>query len=275
MDGGALNDAICQSRWKRVVQLPTAAYGAPKGRVGRRFVAMLTQEFQGVLDRKWNSERPIVFGAGLGNRLDLWEQGHYASLVDDTEAEVLNRGQGGGRKADNNTKARAFNAQVLSGRLRQAVQGLTRGEEGGVLQPDDKCTKMGRPVLDILQEKHPKMRNQDLDGEHRSCFEPYARVSQPLPVDITGEEVETVAARLSGAAGPGGTDAVDLRNWLLRFGLESEGLRTCLAQLRHWRVAILHSGVTPLWSTTHGVGRKQTPTLGSDPRTHGLSTGRP
>lgn len=251
LDGEVPADGSWQRRWKRVVQLPIAAYGVPKGRVGRRFVAALTTEFQGVLDHKWNSERPIVFAAvilqttpgvrkavdirrRLGNRMDLWEQGHFVSLVDDTEAEVLNRGSGGGRKVDDATRARAFNGKVLSGRLRQAVQALTRGDKGGVLQPDENCTKTGRPVLEILREKHPKMRIQDLDAADRSCFEPYDRTPQPLPVEITAEDVEEIASRLSGAAGPGGTDSVDLRNWLLRFGVESEGLRRCMARMTEW-----------------------------------------
>ena len=109
--------------------------------------------------------------------------------------------------------------------LGEAVQALTRGDKGGVLQPEDACTKTGRPVLEVLREKHPQMKVQDLAAADRSNFEPYDCIPQPLPVEITGEVVETVAALLSGAAGPGGTDAVDLRNWLLRFGAESEELR--------------------------------------------------
>jgi hypothetical protein len=53
-------------------------------------------------------------------------------------------------------------------------------------------------------------------------------------VDITADLVKDVASRLSGGAGPGGTDAVDLKNWLLRFGEESELLRTSLARLAEW-----------------------------------------
>ena len=45
--------------------------------------------------------------------------------------------------------ARQFNATVLSGRLRKAVRGLTNRDGGGVLQPDDVCTKTGRRVLEV------------------------------------------------------------------------------------------------------------------------------
>jgi hypothetical protein len=46
--------------------------------------------------------------------------------------------------------------------------------------------------------------------------------------------VEKVASKLLGGAGPAGTDAVDLRNWLLRFGAESEYLRNSLASIAEW-----------------------------------------
>ena len=46
--------------------------------------------------------------------------------------------------------------------------------------------------------------------------------------------VERVASKLSGAAGPGGTGAVELSNWLLRFGTASQMLREELASLTEW-----------------------------------------
>jgi hypothetical protein len=47
-------------------------------------------------------------------------------------------------------KARAYNAKVLSGRHRSAVRTLTSRDQGGVLQPDDPCTKTVRPMLEVL-----------------------------------------------------------------------------------------------------------------------------
>ena len=39
----------------------TQLYDVPYGKVGRRFVEILSVEFDGVRARKWNSERVIVF----------------------------------------------------------------------------------------------------------------------------------------------------------------------------------------------------------------------
>jgi hypothetical protein len=57
--------------------------------------------------------------------------------------------------------------------------------------------------------------------EADSTFEPYAAAPTDVPVDITADVVETVASKLTNVAGPGGTEAIDLHNWLLRFGSES------------------------------------------------------
>ena len=250
LNGGINDDAVWQRRWKRVAQLPTSLYAAPKGKVGRRFVSTLAAEFRGVRDRQWNSERPLIFAAvilqkttgvqsassirqRLTQRMDLWQQGDFAALIDDVEAEILGK-VGSPRIPNDDALARSYNAKVLSGRLRSAVRFITQRDTGGVLQPDDACTKTGRPVLDVLREKHPTLRSPDIDSDDREAFEKYDNTPRSIPLTITSEVVEKVASRLSGAAGPCGVDAVDLRNWLLRFGPESAQLRKEMALQTEW-----------------------------------------
>jgi hypothetical protein len=108
LDGSIASDRHWQRRWLRMAQISPTHYDVPKGRVGRRFLATLTREFRGVRERSWNSERPLVFisvilqtkkgvrrakdiRAWLTNRMDLWDQGFQAALVDDTEAEASGR----------------------------------------------------------------------------------------------------------------------------------------------------------------------------------------
>ena len=43
-----------------------------------------------------------------------------------------------------------------------------------------------------------------------------------------------MAGRLSGGAGPGGTDSVSLQHWLLRFGATSRELRLIVAEFGEW-----------------------------------------
>ena len=53
-------------------------------------------------------------------------------------------------------------------------------------------------------------------------------------MDITDNTVTVVAGRLSGGAGPGGTDSVSLQKWLLRFGAASAELRRIAGDFFEW-----------------------------------------
>ena len=72
--------------------------------MGRRFTAILTTKWRGVLGRSWNSERPLVSAhviltktlgiyrareirARITRCIDLWERVLHAGLVGDTKAE--------------------------------------------------------------------------------------------------------------------------------------------------------------------------------------------
>jgi hypothetical protein len=194
LDGGIRDDLPWQSRWTRSVQLAPTRYSVPKGKVGKRFLVILTKEFQGARERHWNSERPLVFAATilqttpgvrrskdirrrLARRMDLWDLGCFSALVDDTEVEIRSR-ISSTRPPSEEAQARAFNAKVLSGRLRSACRNLTSRDGGGVLQPDDECTKTGLPVVEVLHGKHPDLREPPSVGSETGAFEPYTAVPQ-------------------------------------------------------------------------------------------------
>ena len=284
LNGGVANDALWQRRWRRMAQLATTRYQAPPGKVGRRFLTILVAEFRGVRDRLWNSERPLVFVATvlqttpgvrrakdirkrLAQRMDLWNQGQFKALVDDAEGEVLSR-LSSSRPPDDEAQARAFNARVLSGRLRSAVRTITARSGGGVRQPDDLCSKAGRPVWQVLQEKHPALRDPETVGAVDGAFEPYPDLPAPVPVAITQDDVEAISSRLSGAAGPGGTDAVDLANWLLRFGRESEALREEMAAWANWL-----ANTSPPWAAYRAMMANRLVALDKEPGTRPVGIG--
>ena len=74
------------------------------------------------------------------------------------------------------------------------------------------------------------MRDVNLGQEH-GAFKPYPSTPDSIHLSITAEVVEKVAGKLSGAVGPGGTDAMDLANMLLCYGSASEKLCNELAGL--------------------------------------------
>mgnify|MGYP007058560116 CR=1 FL=1 len=92
---------------------------------------------------------------------------------------------------DDDALARQCNSLMLSGRLRKAVRLVTDCDGGGVLQPDDACSKTGRPVLEVLTDKHPLMRepvlSPDLDP---TCFKPHPAVPAAAPLTTSQEMVK-------------------------------------------------------------------------------------
>ena len=114
---GVPEDAIWQHRWHRLVAQSTSWYATPSGAAGHRFTAILSVEWQGVLDRSWNSERPLIFAhvvltKTLGvyrsreirqriiRSMDLWKRVFHAGMVgyaevegDDREARATRGGE--------------------------------------------------------------------------------------------------------------------------------------------------------------------------------------
>ena len=55
-----------------------------------------------------------------------------------------------------------------------------------------------------------------------------------VPLDFTEDDVTWVASKISGAAGALGAEAIELRNWLIRFWCALEELRVIVASLADW-----------------------------------------
>ena len=96
--------------------------------------------------------------------------------------------------------------------------------------PKDIDSKTGDTVKEVLESKHPNLRVPDI-----SLMEKYDTLPDLVEIDITATTVERVARRLSGSAGPGGTDASNLQHWLLRFGRASAEFRKAVAEFVRWK----------------------------------------
>ena len=129
---------------------------------------------------------------------------------------------------------RSYHDTVLSGNLWQAVRWATDREGGGCLLPDDQCTKNGRPVAEVLREKHPDMRVSPVDNPTCADFEEYEKLPKTLPLNFMEDDVSWVVSKLSGAAGALGAEEIELKNWLLCFGCASKELRVAVAILAAW-----------------------------------------
>ena len=114
---------------------------------------------------------------------------------------------------------------------------------GGVLSPDNINAKSGRPVIDVLWQKHLAPIIPDVEVLEYSDIVP-----ELVPLDITEDRVKQISRQLTGAAGPGGIDATGLQQWLLRFDVSSQRLRHEVALLACWMANNI-----PPWTVTYAL----------------------
>ena len=107
---------------------------------------------------------------------------------------------------------------VLDGKVRAAICSLTSQNRGGVLLPEDPCTKTGQPVIKVLEGKHPDLRMPNLPDPNNISFEEYADgVPDVVPIDINEVDIESTASKIRGSVGPSSMDAAALSAYLLQY----------------------------------------------------------
>ena len=140
-------------------------------------------------------------------RLDLWDIGKHAALCADKVAESQFC-PARTTQENKETEARTINLKVVNGKIQAAVGGIRGQGRSRVLFPGDTYSKTGRPVTEILRDKHPMMRTPDLADLECSSFEEYEEDPDVVPLDISEEDVMWVSNKISRAASPSGTDAM-------------------------------------------------------------------
>ncbi len=154
-------------------------YDLPNGCSANRFLETPTDLWVGVVERRWNSERPLVFQVcdlwrvrgisrfhdvkpNFWGQLDAWDAGRYVALVREVEEATLDVGRGGGGprawQEDTTSIARKYHNMVLGGKVHAAVRMVTNRGMGGAYQPFNLDSKSGHPAIDVLLEKHPASR---------------------------------------------------------------------------------------------------------------------
>ena len=136
------------------------------------------------------------------------------------------------RQDDATSLARRYDAMVLCGKVRAAVWMVTVRGTGGPYRPNNLDSKSGRPVIDVLWDKHPECvvpSEEDFDA-----YPDAEDLLDTMPVYCYEECVAKAVVRLSGSAGPCGVEAEMLKHWLLRRGAHSETLREAMADWVYW-----------------------------------------
>ena len=285
LTGGLANDSFWQKHYQLLISSPHRMYYLPNHSIGTRFVSMLALEWKGVRQRKWNSERPLLFPmmilckhpsvtktkdikACLSHRLDLWESEKFDALATECNQLAQHHNHSTYNNDDDST-ARRFNNLVLTGRMRVAVRTVTSRYGGGLLFPTDRCTKNPElSVAEVLTLKHPELRIPDITHPECLCFESYTDVPDPTPIMATIDAVEDVAPHLHGSAGPSGVDSTAFTSWLLRYGDASTALREEMAAWLHWL-----ANCCPPWSAYRALMAKRLVALDKQPGVRPIGIG--
>ena len=112
------------------------------------FVMVVLQQVEGVTGRQHIIKR-------INRRLKDWEAGKFKMLVETSYREglmFLGRGQREMLEAKVHLQ---YNNLLIAEKIREAVRFLTERDQGGILLPTDACTKTGKPVEEVLRDKHP------------------------------------------------------------------------------------------------------------------------
>jgi hypothetical protein len=215
-----------------------------------------------VIQRRWNSERPLVFQAVILRRihgitqfhdgkpiiwgpwLDAWDTVRYVALVKEVKEANLDSGGGGRRvevqRQDNATSlACKYNNMVLGGKVHAAVRMATNRGAGRPYFRHDLDSKSKLPVINVLRDTHSDCRvpsDNDFDAYPNA-----ANLLDTMPVYCYEECIAKAAARLSGCAGGWGVEAEMVKHWLLRHGAHSECLWEAMANWVDW----LSNGLPP------------------------------
>ena len=106
LTGNINNDSQWYYLWYQLISYHHPFYTPPQSKLGRDIVRTLTEEFQGVRTRQWNSERALLFPIiilrkphqklssqeikhRLRFRLNQWKNGQFIALATDTITEAF------------------------------------------------------------------------------------------------------------------------------------------------------------------------------------------
>ncbi len=245
------NDPQWYYIWFQLISYHHPLYSPPQSKIGHDIVKTLAQEFQGVREQKWNSEKALLFliiilrkphqkltsqeiKHRLRFRLNQWKMGNFIELATDTITEAHQYHTSKPPTLDIEEKLIIFNQLVYHGKLREALCFLTnKHDENTILQPSDTDLKTGKSVLEVLKSKHPPLRIQDITQKQFKLDE-YEFVPQPLSLQFTENDVKTMASNLHGSGGPTTLDSYLLSDLLLRYGTSSTLLRDEMAHWTEW-----------------------------------------
>ena len=191
--------------------MPTQCYDAPSWKFRRRFFATLSVDLDGVWARKWNFDRVIIFSRSYCNA-------SKALITPDIFASVycFDLTAGIVRCLTNLWKTRGGRICLCTG----------NGGVQPVILAEDWTVFINKTAALLFSGKYPHENNSSC-----ATLETYDRTPIFITVYITEDAVKSVARKLWGGSGPGGTNLEALQEWVLKFGEDRKILSTIVETL--------------------------------------------
>ena len=165
----------------------------------------------------------------LERRLHVWSAGNFEELIKEGKTIQQHLPQRRMKTSDQNQRlAKTFASLMLRGKVRAALRLLSENSSAGVLNLDQEID--GKPVRDILKEKHPPAQT----ACPTTLLSPFGDTTETHPVlfdTIDGELIRSTALRVQGSAGPSGMDAAGWRRICTGFHGASNDLCRAIAAL--------------------------------------------
>ena len=160
----------------------------------------------------------------IKRRLQAWYSFNFSELFCEAKAIQMRMNS---RNKQQHSDLKMFNDFMSRGKISNAIRVLSDEHKGGVLAPTDLID--GRPVLEILRDKHPE--GQPLEPSCIQSEHPRTLPYHPAVFDkISARLVRKHAMKTHGSAGPSGLDADDWRRLLSAFGQTSTNLCKLVAK---------------------------------------------
>ena len=158
----------------------------------------------------------------IKRRLPAWHSFNFSKLFCEAKAIQMRMNS---RNKKQHSDLNKFNDFMSRGKISNAIRVLSDELKGGVLAPTNLID--GRPVLEILRDKHPE--GQPLEPNCIQNNHPRSLPYHPAVFDkISARLVRKHAMKAHGSAGPSGLD--DWRRLLSAFGQTSTNLRKLVAK---------------------------------------------
>ena len=244
---------LIDEAYSQIVHWRPNLFKVPSGSCGKQFVAELARLFEAFTTE--SALEPVALSAAmtlpalmlqkphakskmhdhitcLRRRLSLWEKGEIAELLKEGKAiqRSLQNSMTPKNTGDDAKVARTFSNMMMEGKVRAALQLLTKNAGSAPLRLDDVVEECGQTVRDILKDKHPHSEPPHADAILSTHIATANRDFHPiLFVSITAEAIRRSALLTEGSAGPSGMDALCWRRLCTAFGEKSNELCSAIA----------------------------------------------